>query len=137
MARTTSAAVALIIEVDANIGLDPFIEVANAFVTQCCTDLTEDYTATQLELIERWLSAHMYTIRDMRAKREKAGSVSQELQSRVDLGFDTSHYGQNAMRLDWHGGLASLNEQIKRGVAKTVGITYLGTENPVEVVDTN
>lgn len=126
--RTTSAAVEAIIEVDASISLTPFIEAANSIVTQCCTELAVDYTAVQLELIERWLSAHFYTVRDGRAFQEKAGSVSERKQSKVDLGFDTSHYGQMAMRLDAFGGLGVLNEQIKEGSTNTVSINWLGTE---------
>lgn len=129
MARTTSAAVELIIEVDSNIALTSFIEAANVLVTQCCGD-SVNYTAINLELIERWLSAHLYTVRDMRAEMEKAGSVSERKQSKVDLGFDTSHYGQMAMRLDWEGGLAALNERIKKGKRTIVGATWLGTANP-------
>jgi len=126
--RTTSAAVGGIIELDASITVTPFIEAANALVTECCGDA--GYTTTQLELIERWLSAHIYTVRDMRAESEKAGSVSQKLQSRVDLGFDSSHYGQMAMRLDYEGGLAQLNEQIKNGKQQSITVTWMGTENP-------
>ena len=127
MARTTSTAVEEIIEVDSNISLTPFIEGANALVTECCGD-SENYTATDLELIERWLSAHLYTIRDPRVEVEKAGPVSQKMQSKVDLGFDTSHYGQMAMRLEWEGGLSALNERVKNGQRRLVGITWLGTE---------
>ena len=127
--RTTSVAVGLIIEVDSTISLTSFIEVANALVTEKCGDV-DDYDATRLELIERWLSAHFYTVRDMRAEREEAGSVSEKKQSRVDLGFDTSHYGQMAMRIDTNGGLAALNEQIKKGKTGSLTATWLGTENP-------
>jgi len=95
MARTTSTAVELLIEVDALISLTPFIEAANALVTEVCTGGSHD--STRLELIERWLSAHFYTVRDMRAEQERAGDVSEKKQSRVDLGFDSSHYGQTAM----------------------------------------
>jgi len=134
MVRTTPAAVALIIEVDADIVLTSFIEVANALVTECCGSVST-YDATRLELIERWLSAHCYTIRDMRAEEERAGSVTEAKQSAVGLGFDTSHYGQMAMRLDTAGGLAALNEQVKRGRTGTVGISWLGTEN-ADMIDT-
>ena len=89
-----------------------------------------DYSDDRLTLIETWLAAHCYTVRDMRAEMEKAGSVSERKQSKVDLGFDSSHYGQTAMRLDSQGGLAALNEKIKKGQAAAVGVTYLGTENP-------
>jgi hypothetical protein len=127
MARTTSALVAGIIEVDEDINLTPFIEAANILVTQCCTDLTDDYTTDELEKIETWLAAHFYTVRDMRAVSEKAGSVSERFQSKVDLGLSTSHYGQMAMTLDYQGGLASLNKEVINGVSKNVGVTYIGT----------
>ncbi len=127
MARTTSVAVALIIEVDDDISLTPFIEIANAFVTECCS--TDDYDATRLELIERWLAAHCYTVRDMRAEAEGAKGMTEKKQSKVDLGFDSSHYGQTAMRLDTAGGLAALNEQTKRGRRALIGVSWLGTED--------
>ena len=124
--KTTITAVGLIIEIDSAIDLTSFIETANALVTECCSE--DDYDDTRLELIERWVSAHLYTIRDARAESEKAGSVSEKKQSKVDLGFDTSHYGQTAMRLDTAGGLAALNTQMKKQGKRPVGITWLGTE---------
>ncbi len=126
MARTTSVLVQGIIETDAAISLDPFIEIANALVTEKCS--ADDYSSTRLELIERWLSAHFYTIRDMRAESEKAGSTSEKKQSKVDLGFDSSHYGQTAMRLDTAGELAGLNTSMKGRGSQPVGVTWLGTE---------
>ncbi len=128
MARTTSTLVEGIIEVYTGITLTPFIDAANMLVTEFCTDLTDDYTAAELIQIETWLSAHFYTVKDMRAEMERAGSVQEKLQSKVDLGFDTSHYGQMAMRLDYHGGLAKLNEQTKKGITKRLITTWVGTE---------
>lgn len=130
MARTTSALVEGIIENELSITLTPFIDAANTLVTRCCTDLTDDYTVAELVQIETWLSAHIFTVREGRAFREKAGSVSEEKQSKVDLGFDTSHYGQMAMRLDYHGGLAQLNEDIKKGISKQLIFAWIGTEKP-------
>lgn len=128
MARATSNLVEGIIEVDSNISLTPFINAANALVTECCTDLDEDYTDAHLIVIETWLAAHFYSVRDMRVELEKAGSVSEKFQSKVDLGFKTSHYGQMAMRLDWQGGLARLNEQIEKGLKRTPSVSWLGKE---------
>lgn len=128
MARTTDELVEGIIEVDSNIALTPFIGAANTLVTKCCTNLDKDYTDDELQQIETWLAAHFYTVREGRAFREKAGSVSEELQSKVDLGFSTSHYGQMAMTLDYQGGLAALNETTKNGTSNKVGITWFGTE---------
>ncbi len=133
MARTTKADVDTIIELDARIipndaALLPFITVANELVTECCVTNgpTTAYDATRLELIERWLTAHLYTNRDPRAVSERAGAVGAAYQSRVDLGFDTSHYGQTAMRLDTNGGLAVLNDSTKEGKPR-VGMFWAGT----------
>ncbi len=126
MARTTIDLVEGIIEVDSSIILTPFIDAANMLVTRCCTNLTEDYTAAELVIIETWLAAHQYTVRDMRAERERAGTVEEKFQSKVDVGLSTSHYGQQAMILDYHGGLANLNQQLKNGIIRTPGVSYLG-----------
>ncbi len=130
--RTTTTLVEAIIENDESITLTPFIDAANILVTKFCTDLNDDYTSDELVKIETWLSAHFFTVRDPRRTSEKAGSVAERFQNErsVDLGFDTSHYGQMAMRLDYHGGLAKLNEQIKKGTAKQLVFTWTGTEKP-------
>ena len=127
MARTDADLVDGIIEVDEDITLTPFISAANALVTECCTGLDEDYTDAHLIEIETWLAAHFYTVRDMRAKMERAGPVSEEFQSKVDVGFSTSHYGQMAMRLDYQGGLARLDNKIKKGM-KSPSVSWLGKE---------
>ena len=135
MARTTKALIEGVIELDASIVPDdpamvPFIDLANELVTEYCTGAkgpTVDYTAAHLILIETWLAAHFYTNRDPRAFSEKAGSVSAITQNKVDLGFDTSFYGQSAMRLDTNGGLSQLNSQAKAGSSQA-SASWLGTD---------
>lgn len=135
MARTTKAQIEMIIELDSDIipndaAMVPFIDMASELVTEVCTGdnaPTIPYTSERLELIERSLAAHFYTLRDPRFTQEKAGSVGVSYQSKVDLGFDTSHYGQSAMRMDTNGGLAKVNEDTKKGKPR-VGMTWLGTE---------
>ena len=128
--RTTEAAVEAIIETDVNIDLSPFIATANALVTTHCAEKNSSYTATELELIERWLAAHCYCVRDPRSTQDDLGKLSSTYQSKVDLGLSTSHYGQMAMLLDWYGGLAALNElMVKGGGRRSVGITWLGEES--------
>ena len=135
MARTTRTLILGIIEVDASIvpndaAMAPFIDLANEFVTEACTLVNGPnpaYSGTRLELIERWLAAHLYTVRDPRSTSEKAGPVGVNYQSKVDLGFDTSHYGQTAMRIDTNGGLSKINKDTKKG-KPTVGGFWAGTE---------
>lgn len=132
MARTTDILVEGIIEVESAISLTPFIDAANMLVTKFCTNLVSDYTSDELIKIETWLAAHFYTVREGRAFQEKAGPVSERKQSKVDLGFATSHYGQMAMTLDYYGGLAGLNESIKKGKVNKISVTWLGTEEATE-----
>lgn len=131
--RTTSAAVTGILEESPSLTLTPFIETASYLVDKCCatatnTDGTDYYTATDLELIERWLSAHFYHIAATRANRERAGSVSEEKRSKVEVRLEVTHYGQQALLLDVAGGLAALNEQGR--IAISTGVHWLGT--PIE-----
>ncbi len=134
MSRTTIDLVEGIIEVDSSISLTPFIAAANTIVTQCCTDLDADYTTGELQQIETWLSAHFYTNRDMRASRERAGTVEATYQSKVDLGFKTSHYGQHAMLLYYHVGLANLDKKIQNGGGKPASLgTYLGKDREEKI----
>ncbi len=116
------------IEVEASIDLTPFIESANMIVTEPCAASTIGYSTERLEMIERYLSAHFYTLRDPRAESEKAGSVASKYQSKVDLGYNASHYGQMALRLDTNGGLASSEASLRKGISKStaVGITHAG-----------
>lgn len=124
--RTTAIAVGKIIEVDASIDLDPFIETANALVTELC--VPSGYNAARLELIERWLSAHFYAVRESRAASEGAGAVSVSYQNAVDLDLKCTMYGQQAMLLDTAGGLAGLNLQSKGGAVPHASVTWLGTK---------
>ncbi len=129
--RTTVDNVEAIIDIDSGISLTPFIEVASALVTELASAVTDStgalvYDATRLELIERWLSAHFYHIRDPKAKVDKAGSVSRESRTAVDLGFNNTHYGQMAMLVDTNGGLARLNKSTVDGKSKTVNFSWIG-----------
>lgn len=125
--RTTAAEVAAIIETDSSISLTPFIAAASALVDTQCEALNAAYTAAELLAIETWLAAHLYAIRDRSRTSESVGSgVSQSLQHVEDLGFNCNEWGQMAMRLDYYGGLARLNESIKKGTARTVSVTWLG-----------
>ena len=126
MVRTNDAAVRLILDDDTTIVTTPFIEVANDLVTDLCTD--SDYTDAKLELIERWLSAHFYAIRDLRVDTDKADVVSQKFQYKVDLYLAQTQYGQQAMLVDTAGNLAALNKRMSTGADPAAGVTWLGTE---------
>ena len=124
-ARTTEAAVRGIIESDDAItDLEPFITMANELVTECCGDA--GYTDDRLELIERLLAAHFYCLRDMRSKVERAGSVSQEYDTKLDLYFAHTHHGQMALMMDTNGGLSDLQDQAKEGAKVSANMLWIG-----------
>lgn len=126
MARTTAENVALIVEVDADISLTPFIDMANELVTECCADA--GYTATRLELIERWLSAHFYVIRDPRASSESAGVSISYANPNVGMAIHGTKEGQQALLLDTAGGLTALSKSSESGRGRTVGVTWMGSD---------
>lgn len=131
MPRTSDVAVKAIIEVDDSISLDPFIETANELVTEVCASVTS-YSSTRLELIERWLSAHFYAIRDPRRKMESAGSVRESYETQIGLMLKETTYGQQAMMLDTAGGLAALSNSAEKKRVSKVGISWLGSSQATD-----
>lgn len=142
--RTNSALIQAIIETDINVScLDPWIDFANELVTEICSHLvlpgtsTPAYNSYRLELIERWLAAHAYTVFDPRLVQESvAGGVMQITQGEIGLALRSSIYGQNAMRLDTQGALAifdnGLNKYAKIPAAilngLSIGVTHMGPD---------
>lgn len=134
MPRTTDEQVRSIIDADEDAELTPFIETANELVTEKCAGVVNDdqtpfYTSTRLELIERWLSAHFYSVFDKQVTFESEGKIQSSFENKVDLGLQNTSYGQQALRLDTAGGLAALDnlaKTIKRGKIK---ILWLGTDD--------
>lgn len=127
MARTTPENVGKVVELDEDIDLTVFIEMANELVTQLCVG--KGYTDTRLELIERWLAAHFYVIRDPRASSESAGVSQSYLNPNVGMMIQGTKEGQQALLLDTAGGLASLSKASEDGKGRTVGVTWIGTES--------
>lgn len=117
MARTTSDAVNAIIETDGTTSLVPFIEAASELVTEHCA-APGTLTDERLAMIETWLAAHFYAIRDMRAASEKAGPAGASYQYEVGLVLANTMYGQQAMLLDSTGGLAVLSKSCEEGKPK-------------------
>jgi hypothetical protein len=105
----------------------PMITAANILVTAKCAVL--DYTSAELKEIERWLSAHFVSVRDPSRSAvvsKTIDTVSEEYAfSRSDAksSIETTPYGQQALLLDYRGGLATL------GKGKTASIAVYGADN--------
>jgi hypothetical protein len=128
--RTTPQLVRGVIRVKDGVDLTPFIDSASLLVTKECT--SSGYTDGHLELIERWLAAHFYDVNFPRRSMGGAGEgVTEQMEPvRVDLGFNNTKYGQQALRLDVAGNLAGL-ENWQKTVKKPTGFgartKWLGT----------
>lgn len=128
--RITDAEVQDLVEVDDSISLTPFIAAAEELVTECCTD--SDYTVTRLAMIEAWLSAHLYLMRDQAVASERAGDVSVNYQYQIGLNLQQTKYGQTAMMLDTAGNLAALSKRIEAGKHSAINVSWLGKDYSTE-----
>ena len=129
MARANDADVRPIIDDDVSISMAPFIAAANAltdYVDSC--DVDNDLSTVQLLQIEIWLSAHFYAHRD----QQYASKITERAEAIFQVGrqgegsLDTTQWGRTAMILDVTGCLARLNDEVKTGGKKKVGLTWLG-----------
>lgn len=125
MPRTTDENVGGVTEVDDTISLTPFILSANLLVTELCT--ASDYSDERLELIERWLSAHFYRIRDPARTAEKVGPIGENYLTQIGLHLNQTREGQMAMMMDTAGNLARLQLDMSKP-RKTVRTMWLGQE---------
>lgn len=130
MVRTTASDVGGVVEVDDTITLTPFITIANEMVTELCTD--SGYTDARLTLIETWLAAHFYLIRDQAVAMERAGSVQVQYQYKIGLFLSQTKHGQTAMMLDTAGNLAAASKRMEDGEASTIQFTWMGTDYDTE-----
>ena len=133
MARTTPDKVREIVEVDEDVGLSAFIDAANQLVTEKCT--SSGYSDARLESIETWLAAHFYKVFDREESQYTLGAIGGQFFGKVDIGLRSTHYGQQALRLDTAGNLAAMDNAMDSVQAdlpaaggRKGGVTWLGTD---------
>lgn len=126
--RTTAELVRLISDVSSNTNIEAFIDTASMM-----TDLLEEKDTKgilgnqQLELIERWLSAHMLTLTINRQalaseKQIDVAKIKWDIQT-VGNDLTSTAYGQQAMALDTTGNLEGL-------YGEKVYTLWIGDSNP-------
>lgn len=130
--RTTSDLVQGIIETETGKDLSPFIASANLLTTDVCgaSGYSDGFVGSKMELIERWLAAHFYTVYDNQLTATKAGTVAASFQTKTDLFLKNSMYGQQAMMLDTAGNLAAFENNAMKVRKYHVGIIWLGHHIP-------
>lgn len=112
--RTTAGAVQKILgrDWDGETVLDPYIETASAVVdrvTACATAKSITLSSSLLELIERWMAAHYYTVMDpiYKSKNTEGAGAS----------FNDRSYKEVAVELDYTGCLNAILSKQRASVA--------------------
>ena len=82
-----------------------FVDDATLFIDNIPA-IANDCGADTADAVAKYLAAHFMTLRDPRQTEQGTLDASEKFQSKVDLGLDSSHYGQTAKRLDCTGTLA-------------------------------
>lgn len=90
-----------------NPDLTPFITSASSLVDRCVTYaakigilITDTGINSQMELVERWLSAHFYAINDRPYKSRSAQGASGSLDGNTGMNLQATLYGQTALMVD-------------------------------------
>ena len=126
MARTTESAVqgVLMSDWDGSTDLDtPFIAAANLFVTRvraCASAKGITLSTDELEMIERYIAAHLYVMSDQNHASRTVNGVSETYQGQTGMRLEASKYGQTAMMLDPSGCAAGI------GKGQRASMTWLG-----------
>lgn len=135
--RTTALAVQKILrtgpggDYDGRADLTPYIETASAMtdrIVACATTKGNPLTATEAELIERWLSAHFYAVSDKPYAEKATEGARAVFQGKTGMRLEFTGYGQTAISLDPSGCTEQMNKRV------TVGGFWLG-RRPSEQTD--
>ena len=101
--------------------VEPFIMAAHVIVENTLVDAEEciidDCTLFE---IERWLAAHLLATVDQKTMKERYGDGEDTFQGKWDVGFDSTNYGQQVMRMDPCGLLGTINETAKVAKRKLI-----------------
>lgn len=101
---------AILAEQTITVDLTPFIVATDNIVSVVCAP--GNYSTAQLTQIETWLAAHFYCIMVPRNLDGTAAHARDIIESKVDLRFNVTRYGQMAMALDPGGYLAAFSNSL-------------------------
>lgn len=116
MARTTEEEVRLVLETDADIDLTLFIQAATALtdrIAACAAEREWPLTSEELRIIESYLAAHFYSLKDPLYKSKRTERAEAEFLADKDqfwdaaVALDTSgcldSFGKPKARVAWLG----------------------------------
>lgn len=110
MAYTTAAEVKEILTTSLS---DAAVEAYIAVATDMIADLTTtNLDTTRLELIERWLTAHLIAVtKERQTQEEEVGEARAKYTGKFGMNLQSTTYGQTASMLDTTGALAELGKK--------------------------
>lgn len=125
MARTTEGKVKAVIEVDDDLWSDDFITNASIMVDNlAASGSASSLSSATLEVIETYISAHLYALVDPKPLQEKASRSTTKFQGKTDMGLNATFWGQMALSFDYTGTLAGMTNT--DGLSKELTIAWLG-----------
>ena len=101
--RVTEADVEAIIEVDSSIDVDVFITTANTLIAEILDGA--GYSEAYLTEIEKYLSAHLVSLRQRQLTGQKFGDADEKYAGKFGMGLEFTQYGQFVLNLDTSGRL--------------------------------
>lgn len=133
MSRTSVAAVSALLrpktqdgDYDETTDLQQFVDTAAILVDRvatCAVSRGTPLSTGELEMVERWLSAHFYVQSDQALASKATAGSSGSFQGQYAMYLENSKYGQTAMAIDSSGCLAAIAAGSDRRVAS---LTWLG-----------
>ena len=109
-ARVTEADIQKIMDIESDVDVDAFIGMAHTLVEDILdgAGLSEDILAE----IERWLTAHLITMKDVEPIAVKLGDAQTTFTaaSLMGKGLELTRYGQTAIMFDVSGRLKKLGK---------------------------
>ena len=105
--RTTADRVTKTAGVPANTDVDIFIETASAWIDARLGDMIVDDPnvvcqpgLAELEILERYLAAHLYLVAHPPRREEQVDSAHKKLEGRVEIRLDLTRPGQQLLFFD-------------------------------------
>lgn len=99
-----------------------FLNTANHMVTDVLVNGGADYGVAILEDVERYLAAHLATIKDPVMIEEKTGAGHFKFAVKVGMGLEATQYGQQVLAIDYKGFFATVAKAMGRTEIKAFGV---------------
>lgn len=134
MPRADEQVVRQLVDNDASLSMQPFIESASSIVDRLDTEDTDNELSTAtLKIIEQWLAAHFYASYDHQSKQEKDGDASRTVMGETGMYFESTPQGQAALMIDTTGILKQMQKEAKEGGEVEAGGFWLGKPKSAQI----